>query len=62
VDLEERLKVAVVRAYEAAGLQLHERHVASLAGVYADWAAGADDRIVERLERALAASLGVAVN
>jgi hypothetical protein len=61
MDLEERLKAAVTRAYEAAGLQLHERHAASLAGVYADWAVGADDRVVERLERALAASLGVVI-
>lgn len=61
MDLEERLKSAVIRAYEAAGLRLPERQVASLARVYADWAAGADDGVVDRLERALAASLGVAV-
>lgn len=59
MDLEERLKAAVVRAYRAAGLHLHEKHALSLASVYAAWAAGADDGVVERIERALAASLGV---
>ena len=61
MDLEERLKSAVLRAYEAAGLHLQERHVDSLARVYADWAADADDGVVARIERALAASLGVTI-
>jgi hypothetical protein len=58
LDLEERLRAAVTRAYRAAGLHLQEPHLSSLAGVYAAWAAGADDGVVERVERALAASLG----
>ena len=62
MDLEERLRGAVMRAYAAAGLRLQEWHIDSLAVVYAAWAEDADDSIVERLERALAASLGVSVN
>ena len=60
MDLEERLKSAVARAYRAAGLHLPDMHIASLARVYADWARDADEGVVERLERALAASLGAA--
>lgn len=59
MDLEERLKTAVARAYRAAGVRLQEHHADSLARVYAAWAEGADDGVVDRLERALAASLGV---
>ena len=59
IHLEERLRAAVVRAYAAAGLTLPEKHVASLASVYAEWGADAGDALVERIERALAASLGV---
>jgi hypothetical protein len=59
VDLEERLRTAVARAYAAAGVRLQEHHVASLARVYSAWAAGADAGVAERLERAQAASLGV---
>ena len=42
MDLEERLRAAVTRVYQAAGLRLGERDVYSLARVYADWAAGCD--------------------
>ncbi|MDP1619289.1 hypothetical protein [Phenylobacterium sp.] len=59
MSLEERFKSAVRRAYEAAGVRLQEHHAASLASVYANWAEGADDGVVARVERALAASLGV---
>ncbi|WP_300578468.1 hypothetical protein [Phenylobacterium sp.] len=59
MTLEERFKSAVRRAYDAAGVRLQEHHAASLASVYADWARGADDGVVARVERALAASLGV---
>jgi hypothetical protein len=59
VDLEERLRAAVVRVYAAARARLSERDADSLARVYADWAAGCDDGVVERVERALARSLGV---
>lgn len=59
MDLEERLRAAVVRAYAAAGLALQERHVESLASVYAAWAGNADDGVVAKIERALANSLGV---
>lgn len=48
----------MIRAYAAAGLSLQERHVNSLASVYATWAEGADETIVTRIERALARSLG----
>jgi hypothetical protein len=58
VDLEERFKAAVLRAYAAAGMRLDDFHVASLARVYATWAEGSDERVVHRVERALAASLG----
>lgn len=61
MDLEERIREAVARVYTRAGVQLRERHAASLARVYADWAAEADDGVVERIERALARSLGVAL-
>ena len=56
--MEERLRAAVERAYEAAGMRLPQHHVASLARVYSDWADGADDGVVDRIERALARSLG----
>ena len=59
VDLEERLRAAVTRVYQAAGLRLGERDVYSLARVYADWAAGCDESVVDRVERVLARSLGV---
>ena len=59
MNLEEDLKAAVTRAYEAAGLRLPEKHAASLARVYADWASGVDEGVVHRVERALARSLGV---
>jgi hypothetical protein len=61
VDLEVRLRAAVERAYRAAGVRLEDRHLRSLACVYADWAAEAeaDAGVVDRIERALAASLGV---
>lgn len=59
VTLEERFKSAVRRAYDAAGVRLQEHHAASLASVYAAWAQGADEGVVVRVERALAASLGV---
>lgn len=49
----------MARVYQAAGLRLAERDVYSLARVYADWAAGCDDGVVDRVERALARSLGV---
>lgn len=58
-DFEGRLRAAIGRAYQAAGLRLRERDLASLASVYAGWAAGADEGVVGRIERALAASLGV---
>lgn len=61
MDLEDRIKTAVARAYRAAGVQLNDKHAGSLARVYADWAQGADDGVVERIERALATSLGVSV-
>jgi hypothetical protein len=57
VDLEERMRAAVVRAYRAAGVDLHEKHIASLAWVYATWAGSADDGVVERVEQALIHSL-----
>ena len=57
--LEERLRAAVARAYQCAGLRLAERDLESLAQVYARWAKGADEGVVDRIERALAASLGV---
>jgi hypothetical protein len=60
VDLEDDLKRAVARAYQRAGVPLAEKHLASLAEVYAQWADGADRSVVERIERALAVSLGVA--
>lgn len=49
----------MIRAYAAAGLCLQERHVNSLASVYAAWAEDADDSVVGRIERALILSLGV---
>lgn len=57
-DFEGRLRAAIGRAYQAAGLRLRERDLASLAAVYAGWAEGADEGVVGRIERALAASLG----
>ena len=62
LHLEVRLRAAVVRAYAAAGLTLPEKHVASLASVYAAWAAHAGEGVVERIERALVASLGATAN
>lgn len=59
VTLEDRFKSAVQRAYAAAGVRLQEHHAESLASVYANWAEGADEGVVARVERALAASLGV---
>ena len=59
MGLEERLRAAVERAYAAAGLRLREHDIDSLATTYATWAENADDGVVERLERALARSLGV---
>lgn len=59
MDLEEDLRRAVARAYQRAGVPLAEKHIASLAEVYARWAEGADRGVVDRVERALAASLGV---
>jgi len=61
LGLEERLKVAVTRAYAAAGLALRDRDVDSLASTYAAWAENADDGVVDRVERALARSLGVVI-
>lgn len=58
-EFEQRLKAAIGRAYQAAGLRLREHDLASLAAVYAGWAAGVDEGVVGRIERALAASLGV---
>lgn len=49
----------MIEAYRAAGLTLAERHVESLAQVYSDWAAGADEGVVQRIQNALAQSLGV---
>ncbi len=59
MDLQDRLRTAVIEAYQAAGLTLAERHVESLAQVYSDWAAGADEGVVQRIQNALAQSLGV---
>ncbi|MDP1873207.1 hypothetical protein [Phenylobacterium sp.] len=60
MTLEDRFCSAVRRAYDAAGVRLQDHHARSLASVYARWAQGADeDRVVARVERALAASLGV---
>jgi hypothetical protein len=56
--MEERLRAAVARAYQSAGMRLSDHHVESLARVYCDWAAEADDGVVDRIERALARSLG----
>jgi hypothetical protein len=49
---------AVRRAYRAAGRCLEDAHVVSLARVYAEWAADAGEDVVQRVERALARSLG----
>ena len=59
MELEARLKVAVARVHRAAGIDLAEKHLESLARVYADWGEGADEGIVDRIERALAKSLGL---
>lgn len=59
MDLEDHLRAVVKRAYAAAGVALRERDADSLARVYADWAGGADHGVVDRIERALARSLGV---
>jgi hypothetical protein len=61
VTLEDRFKLAVRRAYRAAGVRLQDHHADSLASVYANWAQGADEGVVARVERALAASLGVRI-
>jgi hypothetical protein len=58
VDLEAGMKAAVARAYAAAGLSLKDRDAESLARIYARWAAGSDDGVIERIERKLARSLG----
>lgn len=60
MHLEGALKTAVRRAYAAAGLTLKDRDAESLARIYADWASGCDEGIVERIERKLALSLGAA--
>jgi len=62
LDLEDLLKAAVIRAYSDAGLRLQETHAISLSRTYAAWAQDADDGVVDRLERTLAASLGVKVS
>ncbi|MBU2134664.1 MAG: hypothetical protein KKA45_00515 [Alphaproteobacteria bacterium] len=61
MTLEDRFKSAVRRAYRAAGVRLLDHHADSLASVYANWAQGADEGVVARVEQALAASLGVRV-
>ena len=58
MGLQEQLAAAVARAYAAAGVRVRETDVDSLAEIYAKWAAGADEGVVDRLERALARSLG----
>jgi hypothetical protein len=60
MDREEQMRDAIGRAYAAAGLSLEEHHLESLAKVYAAWSQGADEGIVQRMERALVASLGAA--
>jgi hypothetical protein len=57
VDLETQLKAAIARAYDSAGVYLHEKHLASLASVYAAWAEGVDETVVDRIERAPGAAL-----
>jgi hypothetical protein len=59
LGLQEQLAAAVARAYAAAGVYVRETDIDSLANTYAAWAEGADDGVVQRLERALARSLGV---
>ena len=61
LDRQAQFKQAVHRCYRAAGLRLSDHHADALARIYADWAREADDDVVARLERALAASLGLAV-
>ncbi|MDB5439411.1 MAG: hypothetical protein JWM33_1838 [Caulobacteraceae bacterium] len=58
MDLEVALRGAVARAYAAAGLRLAERDAESLARIYAAWAGGCDQGIVDRIEQKLARSLG----
>lgn len=62
MHLEAAMRAAVTRAYAAAGLHLKERDAESLARIYADWALGSDDGVVERVESKLARSLGAGLN
>ncbi len=57
MSLEERLRAAVIRAYDSAGVRPSRSEVTALAKVYAHWAEGSDEGVAHRVERQLAAFL-----